>query len=131
MGRGETVLVVDDVSEQREIAADILQRLGYRATTAASGEEALAYLERQADGGVAAVVLDMIMDPGMDGLDTYRHINRIRPGIKAMIASGFAETERVKAALQAGVGAYVKKPYMLKDIGLAMKQILADAPGDK
>ncbi len=127
LGNGQVILVVDDVAEQREIAADILDRLGYRSVTAASGEEALAYLQQQPDGEVAAVVLDMIMDPGMDGLDTYRHITRIKPAIKAMIASGFAETERVKEALRAGVGAYIKKPYMLKDIGLALKHILADA----
>jgi PAS domain S-box-containing protein len=129
LGAGQIILVVDDVAEQREIAAGILQRLGYQAATAPSGEEALAYLNRQPDGAVAAVVLDMIMDPGMDGLDTYRHIARIKPDIKAMIASGFAETERVKEALRAGVGAYIKKPYMLKDIGLALKQILSDTTG--
>ncbi len=126
MGSGQLVLVVDDVAEQREIAADILDRLGYKAATAPSGEAALEYLRRQPDGEVSAVVLDMIMAPGMDGLDTYRHLTQIRPAIKAMIASGFAETERVKEALRAGVGAYIKKPYMLKDIGMALKQILAD-----
>lgn len=125
MGNGQIILVVDDVAEQREIAADILDRLGYKAVTAPSGEAALEYLRQQPDGEVTAVVLDMIMDPGMDGLDTYRHLTQIRPAIKAMIASGFAETERVKAALHAGVGAYIKKPYMLKDIGMALKQILA------
>ncbi|MFZ1984063.1 MAG: ATP-binding protein [Desulfatitalea sp.] len=126
MGSGQTILVVDDVSEQREIAADILRRLGYRTVTAPSGEAAIAYLKQQSDGAVDAVVLDMIMDPGMDGLDTYRQIREWDATIKATIASGYAETERVKAALRLGVGAYIKKPYMLKEIGLALKQLLAD-----
>ena len=47
---------------------------------------------------VDLVVLDMIMDPGMDGLDTYRKILEIHPHQKAIIVSGFSETERVTKA---------------------------------
>jgi CheY-like chemotaxis protein len=125
LGNGETVLVVDDVAEQREIAASILERLGYRAVTAASGEEALDYLKRNASP-VDAVILDMIM-PGLDGLDTYHAIRQLHPEMKALIASGFSETGRVKEAIQLGVGAYVRKPYMLEDIGLAMRKILSSS----
>ncbi len=125
LGNGETVLVVDDVAEQREIATSILERLGYHAVTAASGEEALDYLNR-AESPVDAVILDMIM-PDMDGLDTYRVIRRRHPGMKALIASGFSETGRVKEAIQLGAGAYVRKPYMLQDIGLAMRKIISSS----
>jgi len=125
LGNGETVLVVDDVADQREIAARILERLGYRAVTAASGEEALDYLKRIASP-VDAVILDMIM-PGLDGLDTYKAIRQLHPETKALIASGFSETGRVKEAIQLGVGAYVRKPYMLEDIGLAMRKILSSS----
>jgi len=67
----------------------------------------------------------MIMDPGMDGLDTYRAIRVYRPEQKAIIASGFAETERVKKALDLGAGPYVKKPYTVEKIGRAVQQALA------
>lgn len=130
MGSGQTILVVDDVTEQREIAADILQRLGYRVVTAPSGEAALAFLKQQSRGAIDAVVLDMIMDPGMDGLDTYCQIREWDARIKAMIASGYAETERVKTALRLGVGGYIKKPYMLKEIGLALQRLLTPSVGD-
>lgn len=123
LGNGETVLVVDDVAEQREIAAGILVRLGYKAVTVASGEEAVDYLKRS-PFSVDAVLLDMIM-PGMDGLDTFEAISELRAGIKALIASGFSETERVRTALRIGVGAYVRKPYMLQDIGFALRKILS------
>ncbi|MCP4693407.1 MAG: PAS domain S-box protein, partial [Desulfobacterales bacterium] len=94
-GRGESILVVDDVPEQREIAARMLKRLGYAIAVAASGEEAAAYLkEHHAD----LLILDMIRDPGIDGLETYQRIIEFRPGQKAIIASGFSETERVKEA---------------------------------
>jgi signal transduction histidine kinase/CheY-like chemotaxis protein/HAMP domain-containing protein len=121
MGEGELVLVVDDVPEQREISSRMLRRLNYEVVTASSGEEAVAYMrEHRAD----VLVLDMIMDPGMDGLDTYREICRIHPGQKALVASGFAENERVKEARRLGAGEYVKKPYTLEGIGVALRRTL-------
>ena len=121
MGSGERILVVDDVAEQRDIASMMLKRLGYQVETAASGEAAVAYLK---DHCVDLVVLDMIMDPGIDGLETYRRIIEIHPGQKAIIASGFSETDRVREAQKLGVGPYVKKPYTLENIGVAVKNEL-------
>jgi CheY-like chemotaxis protein len=122
MGNGETVLVIDDVEEQRAVASGMLGKLGYSVTSVSSGEEAIEYLkENSAD----LLVLDMIMDPGIDGLDTYKRILELHPGQKAIIASGFSETDRVKEAQDLGAGAYVKKPYLLEDIGLAVKEELA------
>jgi DNA-binding NarL/FixJ family response regulator len=65
--------------------------------------------------------MDMIMDPGIDGLETYRRILKVHPGQKAIITSGFSETERVKEALKLGAGAYVKKPYILEKISKAIR----------
>jgi len=121
MGKGETVLVVDDVDEQREIASRLLRKLGYTVTSVSSGEEAVKYLTKHA---VNIIVLDMIMDPGIDGLDTYRQILELHPGQKAIIASGFSETDRVKETQRLGAGAYVKKPFLLEKIGLAVKKEL-------
>ncbi|MFH1102288.1 MAG: response regulator [Pseudomonadota bacterium] len=114
----ETILIVDDVEEQREIAQRLLKELGYQVQTAPSGEEAIACLKNKK---VDLVILDMIMDPGMDGLETYRKILTLHPRQKAIIASGFSETERVKEAQQLGAGAYVKKPYVLRALGLAVR----------
>jgi len=118
LGRGESVLVVDDVEDQREMATAMLRKLNYRVENAASGEEAVAYVR---DHAVDILVLDMIMEPGMDGLDTYRGIAAIRPGQKAIIVSGFSETERVHDAQALGAGPYVKKPYVLEKLGLAVR----------
>lgn len=60
----------------------------------------------------------------MDGLDTYRNVLEIRPKQKATIVSGFSETERVNAAQALGAGAYVKKPYVIEKLGLAVKKEL-------
>ncbi len=118
MGKGETILVVDDIKEQREVASIILKTLDYFVTSVSSGEEAVEYIK---NNSVDLLVLDMIMGLGMDGLDTYKKIIEIHPGQKAIIASGFSETDRVKEVQRLGAGAYVKKPYTLEKIGLAVK----------
>ena len=70
---------------------------------------------------VDLLVLDMIMDPGMDGLETYRKIIELHPGQKAIIASGFSETDRVKEVQDLGAGMYIRKPLLLEKIGIAVK----------
>ena len=121
MGKGEKILVVDDVKEQREVASSMLARLGYRVEAVSCGEEAIAYLRsNKAD----LIVLDMIMDPGIDGLETYQRVLAINPKQKAIIVSGFSETNRVKKALELGAGAYVRKPYILEKIGMAIRNEL-------
>ena len=121
MGNGEKILVVDDRQEQREIASRMLEKLEYHPASVSSGEEAIAYVKRTT---VNLIVLDMIMAPGIDGLETYTRILEVRPGMKAIIASGFSETERVKEAQSLGAGAYVKKPYTLEKLGVAVKNEL-------
>jgi PAS domain S-box-containing protein len=121
-GAGESILVVDDVQEQRELAASILTDLGYDVQTVASGEEAVAFLLQ--NQSVKLLVLDMIMEPGMDGLATYRRVLEINPQQRAIIVSGFSETERVRQAQELGAGAYVRKPYIMEQIGLAIRKEL-------
>lgn len=118
MGAGQNVLIVDDVKDQRRLASSMLVKLGYSAKAVSSGEEAFDYLKGNSSD---LVLLDMIMDPGIDGLETYRQILKIHPDQKAIITSGFSETKRVKEAQKLGVGQYIKKPYTLEKIGVAVK----------
>ncbi len=118
MSRGETILVIDDEEDQREIASEMLKHLGYLVDTVASGEEAVEYLKSRS---ATLVVLDMIMDNGMDGLETYRKILELHPGQKAVIASGYSETDRLRETQRLGAGRYLKKPYLLEQIGLAVR----------
>jgi CheY-like chemotaxis protein len=121
MAKGESVLVIDDVKEQSEIASRILKRLSYSVKTVSSGEEAVDYMK---DNSADLLLLDMIMEPGIDGLDTYKRILDFHPNQKAIIVSGFSETKRVKEAQRLGAGAYVKKPFLLGKIGLAVRDEL-------
>jgi len=121
-GKNESILVVDDVKEQREIASEILRKLDYFVAAVSSGEEAYDYLRWKSTD---LLVLDMIMDPGLDGLDTYKNILELNPKQKAIIASGSSETGRVKEAQRLGAGKYIKKPYTLEKIAQAVKEELA------
>jgi len=120
-GNRESVLVVDDIEEQREIATGILTKLGYRVESADSGEHAVEYMQQNT---VDILVLDMIMHPGIDGLETYKRILELHPGQKAIIASGFSESDRVKEAQKLGAGAYVKKPYLMEKVAVAIREEL-------
>ena len=114
IGKGETILIVDDVKGQRDLAEEMLRKLNYKVTSVSSGEEAVAFLKKHK---VELMVLDMIMDPGMDGLDTYRNVLEINPKQKALIVSGFSETERVNAAQALGAGAYREKTLCHRETG--------------
>lgn len=123
-GHGQTILVVDDVELQRDICSSILEKLGYNVATVSSGEAAIEYLHSTS---VDLLLLDMIMPGRIDGLETYEKIIAMRPGQKVLVVSGFTQTERVKKVLASGAGAYIKKPYTIENLGIAVKEILQES----
>ncbi len=120
-GDGQTVLVVDDSGDQRQIASDILRRLGYTVTAVDSGEAAVEYLRQTIPD---LVLLDMLMPPGIDGLETFRRIREFRPDQKAIIASGYSHSDRIETAMNLGISEFVVKPYTVRRIGQAVHSIL-------
>ena len=120
-GTGETIMVIDDMADQREVAKTVLESLGYVVISAESGEQAIDYLRHHR---VDLLVLDMIMDPGIDGLETYTRVRDIVPDQRAVIVSGFTETEKVRKVQALGASSYVKKPYSIESIGMAVQNAL-------
>jgi nitrogen-specific signal transduction histidine kinase/CheY-like chemotaxis protein len=121
----EKILVVDDVEEQRELAATTLSSLGYKVDVAANGQDALEYCK---ENNPDVVIIDMILTDGYDGLDTYREISKFRPGLKAVLVSGFDSTGRVEEAKKLGAGKFIKKPYSMQILGKAIREVLAAEP---
>ena len=120
-GKGQFVLVVDDVREQREITSAILSSLGYAVDTVPSGEAAVSYIqEKPAD----LLILDMIMDPGIDGLETYERILEIQPDQKAIVVSGYSEPPRLQKIQELGAVEFLRKPYTMQSLGETIKKIL-------
>ncbi len=121
LGNGEKILVVDDILHQREIACAMLKRLNYTPLKVESGEAAISLLQTRS---VDLMILDMIMDGGIDGLATYRGVLDLHTGQKAIIVSGFSETDQVREAQRLGAGACLKKPYTFEELALAVKREL-------
>lgn len=120
-GDSQTVLVVDDIEEQRRIASTILERLNYQVRTVPGGVEAVEFLQKQK---VDVILLDMIMDPGIDGLETCKRIFAEDPEAVVIIASGYAESDKVHQALELGARQYIKKPYSIEALGQAIREHL-------
>jgi YesN/AraC family two-component response regulator len=89
---------------------------------AESGEQAVAFLKKQP---VDLVLIDMLMEPGMNGRQTYQEIVRLHPGQKAIIVSGFSESHDAKVALKLGAKGFLKKPYSIEQLGMAVKESLS------
>lgn len=121
MGKGQMILIVDDREDQQAIAAGILESLGYRSKAVSNGYDAVEFIKKTPTD---LVILDMIMAPSISGLETFRLIKKINPGQKAIIASGYAESEDVQTAQDLGAGSFVKKPYTILDMGIAIKEEL-------
>ncbi len=116
-----TILVVDDEEQQRGIVKSMLETLGYDVKTVASGEDAVSYLTLTQ---VDLVLLDMLMYPGISGLKSYEEIIKLHPGQKAIITSGYSESNEVLLAKELGVGAFIGKPFSLEQIGQTIKKVL-------
>ena len=123
LGKGQSILIVDDMEEQRVLAGQILEMLGYQVDVACSGEEAV---EKCQNTEYDLIILDMIMPGGMDGLATYEKISSINFGQRTVIASGFSDSLSVRRAQEFGAGMYLKKPYTVQSLAQAVCRELAD-----
>ncbi len=117
----KTVLIVDDSAIARQQTEQMVQQLGYSAESVANGREALRYLSQRT---VDLVMLEMLMEPDFDGLDTYREILRIHPDQKAIVVSGYSETDRVQQLMQMGARALIRKPYTMERLSNVLHEVI-------
>jgi len=119
--RGGSVLIVDDEETVRRVAQRILETAGFQVRTATGGVEAMRTL-REAPGAVDLVLLDMTM-PDMSGAQTLTELQRIRPGIRVVLSSGYSQEEA--SIPEARVAAFIQKPYRPADLVAAIRRALA------
>ena len=120
-GNGEVILVVDDQETQCLTTRNLLTSIGYSTSMANSGKHAL---EVCRETPVDLVILDMILENGMNGRETYEEMLKINPQQKAIVVSGFSENEELAKIKELGVSHFIKKPYTLDQLGMAVKQSL-------
>lgn len=120
-GGGNTILLVDDQESQNEVLQKMLNSIGYKAFCATSSEEALGFLR---SCRVDVVILDMLMENDLDGCQLYRKILDLNPGQKALVVSGFAESEQISAARELGIRHILEKPVTLPEVSRAIRETL-------
>jgi CheY-like chemotaxis protein len=117
-----TILVVDDDADVREVTLASLESFGYRVMTAENGPAALDVLAR-ADQ-VDLLIVDMAM-PGMSGVELIRRARERRPGLRAMLVTGYADL----AAFSPAEGdLLLQKPYRLERLAGGVIEALRSEP---
>jgi CheY-like chemotaxis protein len=120
----EKVLLVDDEPAVLQANARLLSSLGYEVITANSGEQAIEYMQRN---GADLLVLDLVMNEGIDGVAAFRRIREFRPMQKAIVVSGYAEPSKVSVVRNMGIRHYLVKPVALGVLAQALRDEL-DSP---
>ena len=121
----ERVLIVDDFEVQRRLTERILSQHGYSTKCVPSGREAVEVIAREE---FDILVLDMIMEDGFDGLDTFLEVQKTAPEIKCVIMTGLTESERVDEVLRLGASDCLSKPYTMDDLARAVRKALDEPP---
>lgn len=121
-GGHETILVVDDEPDIRELAMEGMEMLGYSVKTAGSGEEALKAYQDHGDS-IDLILLDLNM-PGMGGYKCLQELLQIDPSAKVVIASGYTANGHGKDMLSSGARAFIGKPYQLKELAAIIRETL-------
>jgi CheY-like chemotaxis protein len=116
-GKGN-ILIVDDEAAIGEVAVELLTGIRYTPTYMSSAAEAIEYFKKN-HGSVDAVILDIIM-PKMNGLDVFRELKRISPGVKVIIASGYSDEKLDVLLMEEGATVFVNKPYTLAELSTAL-----------
>lgn len=126
-GGRETILSVDDEPFVLQTNTHVLGDLGYRVLTANGGEQAVNIVREQP---VDLVLLDLVM-PAMDGVETLRRIHAVKPGVKAVILSGYAQPSQVEAVRQMGAMHYLIKPVPTSLLARAIRDELDGSGADR
>ena len=121
-----TILVVDDEAQVLKVCARLLQKLGYEVLTASGGREAIE-LVRQQKAKISLVLLDMTM-PEMSGRQTYESLQKILPGVKVLLSSGYSIEGQAQALLDSGCNGFIQKPFDALALSTKVQELLQPIP---
>jgi two-component system, cell cycle sensor histidine kinase and response regulator CckA len=118
------ILVVEDSAEVRRVAVNHLLAFGYSVVEASNAAEALERLV--ADQSIDLLFTDVIMPGGLSGPDLARKARRLRPNIKVLFTSGYAETAVGGTVL---TGSLLSKPYRKEELARKLREVLEGKDG--
>ncbi|MBV5316515.1 MAG: response regulator, partial [Desulfobulbaceae bacterium] len=123
MPRGnEHILLVDDEKSIADVTTSMLERLGYKVTVRVSSYDALEAFRNLADQ-IDLLIADLSM-PQMTGLQLYREIKKIRPGVKVIICTGFSEQLDSRKSKIIGIEGFLHKPVIMADLARCVRSVL-------
>jgi signal transduction histidine kinase/DNA-binding response OmpR family regulator len=124
----ERILVVDDDALQVQVLVSLLEVLGYTVTGVSSGEECLRQIRDRGER-YDLVLLDMIMEAGMGGLETFVAVRQVVPTQRVVLISGFTKAARsIVKAQERGAGAYLRKPLTIERVARTVREQLDMVP---
>ena len=123
-GTGESILIIDDQSEQNEILETSLTRLGYKTHSVTSGEEGIEFLRRNS---VDLLLLDMLMGEGLNGRQTLERIKKFSPKQKTIVISGYANRDEIDKTRELGVSIFLEKPVTIARLSSSIRDSLKDS----
>ncbi|MGA2142592.1 MAG: response regulator [Brevinematales bacterium] len=107
----DLILMVDDEEPIIKTTSMILDKLGYRVISSGTGQEAVEIF-REKHGEISLVMLDLIM-PGMTGMEIFRELKKISPGVKVLLTSGMTRYDIERNMLSEGVAGILRKPFTI------------------
>jgi CheY-like chemotaxis protein len=126
VGMGK-ILIMDDEAMVRNLAVNMLTRLGYAVESACDGAEAIALYQRAKDAGqpFAAVILDLTVPGGLGGQETIAVLQQLDPQVHAIVSSGYAEDPVMADFRHYGFSGVVTKPYTVQELGNVLQRLLS------
>lgn len=125
MGQGK-ILIMDDQFTVRKVIGDILSELGYTASFAVNGDEAMFFYQEARDKGEPfdAVILDLTVPGEGGGKDTIRELVKIDPDVKAIVSSGYCNNAVMAEYKSYGFKGVISKPFCLEELSEVIKNTL-------
>ena len=118
-----TILVVEDDRDVRELAITVLEEAGYRVLEAVSGDDAYRLLLAHPDLRIDALFTDVVMPGRFDGIDIANAARELRPGLRVLYATGFADLVRHNRERDLQ-GPVLRKPYRPGELRAALHAVI-------
>jgi PAS domain S-box-containing protein len=122
------ILVMDDEAEVREVLGKILERLGYQASFAADGYEAIKIFKETVELGQSfeAILMDLTIPGGIGGKETLAQIKKIDPQVKAIVSSGYSDDAIMADYREYGFSDAISKPYKISELSQILHKVIKE-----
>jgi CheY-like chemotaxis protein len=126
-GGWETILVVEDNDELRQLAASVLRNLGYTVLEAPNGPEAIQLFQAQPEA-IHLVLTDVVM-PEMSGREMVERLRQTHPGLRALYMSGYTDAAITRQGVLEPGAPFIQKPFGVEALAKKVREVLDGGKG--